>query len=102
MNKNPFFNAVLAAGYIVFVAFIMSSFADGPKEGEGQAIILIPIVVLSLFTLSAAVMGYLFLSQPTMLYLENKKQEAVNFFLTTVGVFAVITIALLASLFFVI
>jgi len=44
------------------------------------------MAMLSLFTLSAAVMGYLFAAEPIMMYLDGKKKEAVNFFFTTVGV----------------
>jgi len=46
------------------------------------------MTMLSLFVLSAAIMGYLFLSEPLQLFLENKKQEAVTFFAKTVGIFA--------------
>jgi nitrate reductase NapE component len=45
-------------------------------------------------------MGYLFLSEPLMLYFDGKKQEAVTFFFTTVGTFAIITAAFVAALFF--
>ena len=100
MTKNPFLNAVLAAGYIGLVVLIMTNIVDGPNEGAAEPSILIPLVVISLFTLSAAVMGYLFLSGPIQLYLDGKKQEAVKFFLSTVAVFALITAALLATLFF--
>ena len=100
MVKNPFVNAVLAAAYIGVVVLIMNTFVDGPHEDVGQNVLLIPITVLSLFVLSAAVMGYLFLSEPLTLYFDGKKQEAVTFFFTTVAVFALITAAFVAMLFF--
>ncbi len=97
VTTNPLYNAFLAAGYIVLVVTIMTSFvdkADGPERG-----ILVPLTVLSLFVLSAAVMGFIFFYQPVLLFLDGQKKEAVNLFLKTVGVFAGITVLLLAILF---
>ena len=94
---NPFANAVFATLYIVLIVngiFYAEKLA--PKEDR----VLIPIAMLSLFVLSAAVMGYLFLYQPATLILEGKKQEGVHFFLKTVATFAAITLALLAGVFF--
>lgn len=58
-----------------------------------------PITVLFVLTLSVAVMAYLFFYQPLMLFIEGKKKEAVNFFVKTVGIFAIITIIVLLLLF---
>jgi hypothetical protein len=93
MPKKPFLNAVAAAAYIVLVVFIMSSFVDRPGL---ESTLFVPIAMLSLFTLSAAVMGYLFLSQPIQMYLAGEKKQAVTFFLHTVAGFAVITAIFLA------
>lgn len=93
MTKNPFINAVAASLYISLVVIVMtvgSQFSSGPDN------MLMPIAMLSLFTLSAAVMGYLFLSQPILLFLDGKKKEAVSLFIQTVGVFAGITAVALA------
>ena len=100
MPKNPFINAALAAGYIGLVVLTMSFIMNRTQEGQGDALLLIPVFMLSLLTLSAAVMGYLFVAEPIMLYLDGKKQEAVQYFLKTLGAFAGITVAILASLFF--
>jgi hypothetical protein len=96
MNKNPYLNAVLAAGYIGLIVTFIFTFAGGPDTPDKGGI-LIPMVMLSLLTLSAAVMGYLFASEPIMMYIDGKKKEAVNFFFTTVGTFAGIT-AILAAI----
>jgi len=96
MSKNPFINAIVASLYIVLVASIMFY---GPKMVGPVNSIIVPITLLSLFTLSAAVMGYLFLYEPAQLYFSNNKKEAVQLFLKTVAIFAVITIALLAIIF---
>lgn len=58
-----------------------------------------PIVFLSLLTLSVAVMAFLFFYQPLLLFIEGKKKEAVNLFVRTIGIFAVITVVVLILLF---
>jgi hypothetical protein len=96
MTKNAFINALAASLYIVFIALVM--FFGTKFTGPNDSIIA-PMAVISLFTLSAAVMGYLFLYQPAQLYFDNKKKQAVSLFLQTVGVFGVITVILLLLLF---
>lgn len=86
--KSPFLNAAMAATYIVGLVFFISNYVAQPDRVDST---LIPIAMLSLFVLSAAVMGYLFLYQPFALYFDEKRQEAVSFFLTTVATFAVFT-----------
>jgi hypothetical protein len=56
-----------------------------------------PIIILSLFTLSTAVMAYIFGYQPLRLFLEKKEKEAVSLFLKTVGIFGVTTIILVIT-----
>ncbi|MEK9176930.1 MAG: hypothetical protein AAB923_01400, partial [Patescibacteria group bacterium] len=65
------------------------------KGGENM---LIPMTMLSLFVLSTAVMGYLFVFEPVRLYVEGQKQEAAGFFLKTVGAFAVFAVAFIVLL----
>ena len=96
MTKNPFVNCVSALLYIVIVASVMF-FGVNHKESVNSVIV--PITMLSVFTLSAAVMGYIFLYHPLMFYLDGKKKEAVNLFLKTLGSFAIITVVTLALLF---
>ncbi len=92
MTKNPILNALAAILYIVLVVCTMFY---GIGQGPDGDSILAPIAMISLFTLSAAVMGYLFLSQPLQLYLDGKKKEGVDFFLRTVTVFAGGTVVIL-------
>ena len=95
MTQNPLYNAILASGYIVLVVSLISTF-----EGDGGPdTILVPIAMLSLFVLSAALMAYLFFYQPAMLYLAGKQQEGVVLFLKTLAIFACITIAFLVLVF---
>lgn len=96
MTKNPFINAVSATLYITLVALFMFY---GTKLFPPKDTIFTPIAVLSLFTLSAAVMGYLFLYQSFMLFLDGHKKNAVNLFLHTVTVFAGITILVFVLIF---
>lgn len=97
MTKNPLLNALAASLYIILVALLMNW---GTKMvPKGPDTFTAPIAVMSLFTLSAAVMGYLFCYQPAQLYFEGKKKEAVNLFLRTVAVFAVFTLIALTLLF---
>lgn len=82
---NPITHALLAALYIVTLVKTIEFFSTSlPAEDT----IFIPMVMLGLFVLSAAVMGFLFLYKPFQLHFDNKKREAVIFFGQTVGVFA--------------
>jgi hypothetical protein len=58
-----------------------------------------PIVMLSLLTLSVAVMAFLFFYQPLMLFIDGQKKAAVNLFVKTVGIYAVFTGITLVLLF---
>ena len=98
MTIKPFYNAVLAAGYIVGLVYFVFTFVAQPNTADSQTSLLVPIAMLSLFVLSAAVMSYLFLYEPLMLYFDNKRQEAVRFFLATIGIFALITLVFLGLL----
>lgn len=93
MTRNPFINALAAIGYIAVVAslmFYVSTLGKLPIENS----VFMPIMVLSLFVFSAATMGYLFLSQPVMLFLDGQKKEAVSLFLQTSFAFAGCALAL--------
>ena len=93
MKWNPFINAAGAAAYIgavvLFMHFITSIRHDTPDT------ILDGMGFISLFVCSAAVMGFLFFYRPATLLIDNKKAEAVSYFLTMLGTFAAITAAVL-------
>ncbi|TSA44182.1 hypothetical protein D4R49_00620 [bacterium] len=97
MNKNPFVNALAATAYITALVSVVFS---APKTTPFENTIMAPIMFLSVFVLSAAVMGFLFVYQPLRLFFENKQQEAVRLFLLTIVSFAGITIVLVALWFF--
>jgi hypothetical protein len=96
MSKNPIINGLGASAYIILVALTMNV---GMKMAPRNDSILAPMAIISLFTLSAAVMGFVFGYQPAQLYFDNKKKEAVKLFLQTVLVFGIITLLLLVLLF---
>lgn len=90
-------NSLMATAYIAIVVIVMSF---GSKMMAKEDSLFAPIAMISLFTLSAAVMAYLFCLQPILLYLDGKKKQAVKLFLQTVGVFGLSTLVLLLLLFF--
>lgn len=92
MPKNPFLNAGLAGLYIIIVTSMMNIASRSGIEDSMVA----PIAFLSLFTLSAALMGFLFLGEPIQLYLAGQKKQAVSFFLKTTLTFAAFTVVALA------
>jgi len=98
MTKNPIINAFVAIIYIVLVVFIIN-FTGKMNNGAGDPPF-IPLAVISLFTLSAAVMGYIFLSEPLQLIIEGEKKKGINLFLQTVGAFAIFTIIAFVSVFY--
>lgn len=92
MSKNPFVNALAASGYI---SLIVTLIFNSPKlVTDNELGMMAPILFLSTFVFSAALMGYFFIYQPIQLLIEGKKEEATKLFLTTVASFACITITM--------
>lgn len=96
MTRKPWLNAFAALIYIVVIAAVLWT---GTILKAGQNSFVIPVVMLSLFTFSAAVMGYLFFYQPFVLYTEGKKKAGVDLFLQTLFVFGGITALVVAIMF---
>jgi Na+/serine symporter len=94
MTKNPFYNALAALLYIIVIVLSMTTISSIQSNFDE---IVMPIIILSLFTLSTAVMAYIFGYQPLRLFLEKKEKEAVSLFLKTVGIFGVTTIILVIT-----
>ena len=97
MSKNPMINAFGASAYILLVASILNLISR--THGDKPDTFFAPVAFLSLFTLSVAIMAYLFFYQSIQLFIDGKKKEAVNFFLKTVGTFGAITIIIWALIF---
>lgn len=98
MTKNPLINACSATIYISIVAYLMYY---GSHFAEPIDAVIMPIAMLSLFVLSAAVMAYIFGFQPVQLFLDGQKKEAANLFLKTLGTFAVVTAIIFLILIFI-
>ena len=91
MTKNPIYNALAATVYIVLVVFIMNYTSNNTSTED---YFLMPIMIISLFTLSAAIMAYIFMYQPVIMYLEGKKKEAINLFFKTIATFSIVPIGI--------
>ncbi|HRR94803.1 MAG TPA: hypothetical protein P5083_01535 [Candidatus Paceibacterota bacterium] len=94
MTKKPIYNALAATIYIVLIVLFINSidFIETGYSNENLQQFIMPIIMLSLLTLSVATMGYIFFYQPIILFLENNKKEAVKYFIQTILFFAIITI----------
>lgn len=78
MVKNLYIYALGASAYIVVGVTVMT-FVTQPLRNKPDTF-LAPMVMLSLQTLSVAVMAFLFFYRPLVLLLDGKKKEAVTFF----------------------
>lgn len=96
MTRNPIVNALGASVYILLVVTVMNLvtriLSDKPDT------FFAPVGFLTLLTLSAAVMVYLFFYNPVLLLVEGKKKAALRLFAQTVGVFGIITAVVLSLL----
>lgn len=89
MTKNPLINGLSASAYIAFVAFFMETLSKVIGKTNSP---LAGIIIISLFSLSAAVMGCLFGYQPFILYFDGKQKQAIRLLLQTIAVFALTTL----------
>jgi hypothetical protein len=90
--QRSFWNALGTVAYVAVVATLMS---NGEKIFGQMSDILGPLIVLTLFVLSAAVTSSLVLGKPILMYLNNQKSEAVRLFIYTLGWLALAIIILL-------
>jgi hypothetical protein len=97
MSKNPLLNAVGASGYIILVVSVLAFVSK--TQGSKPDTFFAPVAFLSLLTLSILVMTYLFFYQPLQLFIEGKKKQAIQLFVQTAGIFAVITTIVLILVF---
>ena len=94
LAKRGAANAVAAFVYILSVVLVISSLERLMRGREDG--FLAPVVFLSTFVLSAAVMASLFFGKPAMLYVDGKKKEALTMICWTIGTFAAIAVTALA------
>lgn len=96
MNKYPVIYGISAFLYVVVVVTVMNLGSALMSEPNNFAA---SIAIISLLTLSVAIMGYLFFFQPFSLYFSEKKKESVGFFLQTVFTFGFLTLVMLILMF---
>jgi len=94
MRSNPYLSAICASAYIWGVALLFQ-FTARPNTPDTIAD---PIAALSTLVFSVAFMAFIFFYRPIVLLLENKRHEAISYFLTTLGTFGMITVAVLVLL----
>ena len=102
MKRNTIINALIDAGvtaaYIILVASFLSHaeaiFADRvPKDT-----MIIPVIMLLLFVISAAVTGFAVFGKPAMWYFDGRKKEALELLGITIVFLALIAFFFLAIL----
>lgn len=92
MTKNPLINALTASAYVGLVATFITFVPEHHPAVEAIA----PMLFLSLFVFSAAMMAYFVTFQPLLLALSGKVEQGVKLFLQTLGIFALITLCIVA------
>jgi hypothetical protein len=85
--KISLVNSIIAALYISAVALLMS---NGQKLFGNTNGVFGGIAILMLFVISAAVMGFVILGKPLMMYLDGFKKEALKLFYLTIAWLALI------------
>jgi hypothetical protein len=97
MGKNLLRSSLRnALGTAVYVAIVALIIYNAQKIFGTMRNITGPIAFLLLFVTSAAITGFLVLGQPVMLYVDNKKKEAVRLFMLTVAWLFILTVIALA------
>lgn len=90
MTRNPYLNGLAAAVYIVALASLFFALASLMPTDPHP--IFAVSAFLSVFVLSAAMMGYFIVLAPLQLFLEGDRQGAVMLFLKTLVAFALIVL----------
>lgn len=87
--KSALIDAIGTTLYIILIASFMFYLQDSsPKEIDT---ILIPVAMLLLFVVSAAITGSLVFGKPIMMYFDGKKKEAISLISYTLGFLFIIT-----------
>jgi hypothetical protein len=89
-------HAGLTTAYVIGIASFLSHVEAifGPEESRAK--ILIPVVMLLAFIISAAVTSLLVFGRPIMWYLEGKKKESLSLLACTLGFLLLILIILIS------
>ncbi len=100
-SKLLLYSLFHALGVLVYVLAISWFLSNGEKifnkAGKADSF-LAPAFMLILLVISATITGTLVLGKPILLYLENKKIEAVKMLSYTIGWLTIIAMMILGSL----
>ncbi|MDD5731314.1 MAG: hypothetical protein PHU42_00220 [Patescibacteria group bacterium] len=89
---TSFLQAIGTLIYVMIVVVIMNSGTKTLDQTDGA---LVGVAVLMLLVVSAAICGFLVFGKPVILFLENKKKEALKMLYFTIGWLALFTIIIL-------
>lgn len=79
MNNNIVKKALLdAAGIAIYILAVASFMSYVPNTFEQQKSVLVPVTMLSLLVLSAAITGSLMFGRSVLWYLDGNKKDAVT------------------------
>lgn len=98
MSKLSLRSFLHSLGVAVYVAALSLIFTNGEKIFGGVKSSFGPAAFLMLFVLSAAITGSLVLGYPILLYLDNKKSEAVRMLFYTIGWLFFLTVLLFTAI----
>ncbi len=91
--KRASVNAAMTVAYIVLIASFLSNAKYIFGKNEGDETVLVPIVMLLLLVISAAITGWCVFGLPVMWYIDGKKKESVTLLAYTLGFLCVIALA---------
>lgn len=94
--KNALINAGATATYILLVVWFMSNIEnlfDGPEPSDS---ILVPVIMLLTFVVSAAITGFAVFGRSIMWYLDGQKKDAVKLLGATIVFLVLIALILLS------
>ncbi len=95
--KNAFVNAGATAVYIILIASFFTH-AKNIFGANGDNTTVIPIVMLLLLVISAAITGLAVFGRPVMWYLDGKKKEALRLVGYTIAFLALIALVFIVVL----
>jgi O-antigen/teichoic acid export membrane protein len=94
--KNALINSILTVVYIGLIASFLFYGKGVFGEGEGgDETVLVPIMMLLLFVISAAITGFLVFGRPVLWYLDGKKKEALSLIAYTIGLLVLIALCVI-------
>jgi hypothetical protein len=101
-NKTVKYAILNALGVIIYILLVATIIANGETLFGKMGGIIGTSAFLSLFVISAAVMGLLIFGRPVIWYLDGAKKEAVSLALYTLGFLILIAVIFFAILIFLI